>query len=624
MKRPLRSLLCFSGLFALIGCGDDANYVGVFSAPSVVAVATPGNEGLFSEPVGFVANRHGGQISLLALKQGRFLTDDPASSFIRGNPLATGRSRITTSLATRIDNETLTVYAGDQRFQTLMEVPYIVGRDESGFHNEPIEQELTVSEVTFVDADRSGDSAELADLEVKAGFTSTESWTIEFGSGKWWVTGSRSGRLESPAVSGEPYAAEQRVVSFTINGSGTEGDRFEFSTDSGLVEYEVGGTPIEVAMAPAQDILAAIVQPNSADNPSLIWWDPASKEQQTIDLPADSAPSRMGWSEDGQTLYVADRSRSAVWSVQKGNTTATEHVLPWPILDVAALDAGTTPQLFIVPTTGRSVWRYNLATETLTDSNLETTEVDGLPMQSNVRGITAIPLAFPFPEVNNDGGRGSGRAVAVSLYSGVVQFVDEQTGCLVQDESGPRTSANSEFGGTFDYGTNFETVWGPFLQVNGLGSRHVSVNQCAGVALSEFWTVTFDENQQGWEVEGSISGVLPDLAYEDTRYVSPNGAISFVVRSGASISRDGYTFRFTVDHGALQANGDNNRDGQIDEEEVNLVLPTDPVYFQYRVGPRDGGWQTLDERPLLLVASEGANFATRIEPPTGKLEVIWE
>ena len=81
-------------VLGLSACEEDPTYEGAFEIPVAATVLQPEDtDMLFEEPIGFVANANGGRIHMLSLKQGRFLSDDPTSAFLRGNPLATGEAR---------------------------------------------------------------------------------------------------------------------------------------------------------------------------------------------------------------------------------------------------------------------------------------------------------------------------------------------------------------------------------------------------------------------------------------------------------------------------------------------------------------------------------------------------
>jgi hypothetical protein len=147
------------------------------------------------------------------------------------------------------------------------------------------------------------------------------------------------------------------------------------------------------------------------------------------------------------------------------------------------------------------------------------------------------------------------------------------------------------------------------------------VNACAGVAASEQWSVTFDAGLQGWRVEGILAGEQSNIAWEDQRYTSDLGEVSFLIRAGSTPSQDGWQILFDVIDGALAATGDNDLNG---DRDIVLDMPSDPVAFTYRVGESGGGWDVVDERPFVLVLSQSKDIAARVEPPTGLIEVDWE
>lgn len=603
-------------LLALAGCDDDDTGDGAFDMPVAAAVVQPEVGGPFNEPIGYVANGHGGTIGMLALKQGRYLVDDPQASFLRSGPLPTGGARLLESIATWAPDEArIDVFVGDRAFARLLRVPHVIAVEDG----EPIEVEATATDPVFLDVDGSGDSATLADLEVTTGYTATEDWSIAFDGERWWVEGTRSGKQERTAVTGEPYVGDDGNLAFTIEGTATVGDRFELSTDSGLVEYDVGGTPVALAMSPDQSVLAMVVEDDTGAT-RLRFFDPATDTVSDAALPDDASPTRLAWAPDGSALFVADGAMPAAWEVL-ADGQVIEHLLPWPIFDLAPLLSDTERLLYVAPTSGQEVWVVDLDTDTFVDVNAWVEGEQGLDFRVPVSGLEAIPLEFRQLETDDDGVHLYGRAVAVSLAAGRVLFMAEGTGCLVEDEYGPRTDLPSSYS-EVDYETNFESIDnGAYLEQNATSSRHVMVNPCAGIARGETWTLTFDRNLQGWRVEGSLSGEQADVAYEDRRYVSDDGAISFTVRSGSAPSEDGWRIQFIVLEGALSADGDNDRDGARD---VAFDLPGDPAYFHYEVGVRDAGWYAVDDRPMLLVPAQASDSVSRIEPLTGEVEIGWQ
>lgn len=69
------------------------------------------------------------------------------------------------------------------------------------------------------------------------------------------------------------------------------------------------------------------------------------------------------------------------------------------------------------------------------------------------------------------------------------------------------------------------------------------------VAREEEWTVTYDQSEREWVVEGERSDKQHARAYLDRSYVSDDGAIQFTIRSGALAPSDGDEFTFETDAG---------------------------------------------------------------------------
>jgi hypothetical protein len=601
------------------GCRDDPAYEGAFDVPSGAAILDPTQGGPFEEPIGVVASRVGGAIRMMALKQGRYVMTSGTVSFGRGNPLPTGLDRQIESVATYAVGEgRVDVFAADAHFGQVLRIPWIVDVAEDG---EPVEAVASVqTEPAFVDADGSGDSPSLTNLIVTSGYTTSENWSVEFDGERWWVVGSRSGTQAETAVANEPYVAERRALSFTITGSATAGDRFEFTTSNGIEEIEVPGAPMALAMAADQSTMAVILHLPARETNVVRWLDPATGAllDGEVVLSADSRPVRLDFDEQ-DNLLIADAGRAAVWEVAKGEVDAIEYVMPTPMADVTALGDG----VYGMSVEGREIWLFDRASGQLVDLNPSAQGIQPRTFRSPVSGIDAMTTPFPFQERDDDDVRRFGRALGVTMYSGEVAFMEEGSGCLLTDEIGPRTSATSSGGSVVDYERiNFSSVdLAAFLQINASNDGHVTVNTCGGIAQSEQWSLTYDRLVQAWRVKGSVSDEQERLAYEDERYVSDDGAVSFVIRAGGVPSEDGWIMRFSTLDGLLRANGDLNGDGSIDSQ---ISLPADPVAFHYRVGGEEGGWQTVDDRPFVLVAAAGSDRAARVNPALGRVEVSWQ
>ena len=200
-------------------------------------------------------------------------------------------------------------------------------------------------------------------------------------------------------------------------------------------------------------------------------------------------------------------------------------------------------------------------------------------------------------------------------------FLGEDTGCLIRDGLGPRTSASTTLTAGLDYSfAPGDIDGGPELQPNSTNTRSVVVNRCGGIAINETWNLRYDANQTGWIVEGTVSGVQDSLAYEDRRYVSDNGAVSFVIQSGIRPSEDGWQFQFGVNSGLLGVTGDSTGDGTRD---VSFSLPGDPMAYREVKTLTDNLWQPVVDQPYVLVPVSGSDLVAKIDPLTGFVEVAF-
>jgi len=632
-------------LLLLSGCMEFELPAGNFEVPRAVAVLQPEVGGPFEEPIGFVANEIGGQIVPLALKQGRPLTDDPTASFLPANQLPTGDRRLLSSVAVYAPaRDRVTLFAGDRAFAQLLRIPYIVpceGADSIVGYCEP-----GLGEVTAPGGVRASG---------KLGWTTRETWTFTPGAtGTWTAEGSRSGRQPDLVRRAElPWSALDRRLQIEAIPARLVGEPFTVETRSPLVEYDLGGIPLALEMAPDQSALAVVIRDPDTDEAGLYWVDPVALADGDppgavspveVTLPDGAEPHRLSVSEGGG-LLVADAARSAFYEVSWGADDAVEHVMPWPTLDVAGLVVGESNVRFVVPLEGSSLWRYDADAGELLDVNAAQPGVQGIAFDATVQGIEAMPLPYRTPQLDVDQERVVTRAVAVSLQDGRTVFAHEDTGCLVQNRDGPQTAiASSPGSAATDIDTNGIEDEISFLArfavpLDGDGNR-VIVNRCAGIALSETWAVTYDEIRGTWEVEGSLSGVQANRVVEGERYVSDEGAMSFLLEGGATPSRDGWQFTFTVASGVATATGDS--DGDVTRD-VDLSVSGDPAFFYYRVGKvgpvtarefdemmdadnPDLGFNSAI-RPFVLVPGGATNRVGRVDPSDDLAPIIeasWE
>ncbi|MBN1336158.1 MAG: hypothetical protein JXB39_09370 [Deltaproteobacteria bacterium] len=599
------------------GCSDDATTDPAFDGPTYAAVLHPDEGGPFEEPVGFVASSRSGRIAALDLKHGRFLAVAPAASFLRSPWIALGRDRVLTEIAVYApSNDVVTLFAGDAAYPGLLEVPWIVGAGPDTVQPE-------ASDVTFDDADGNGDEATLEGLVLRAGSTTTEDWILTCKEDGWEVWGSRSGRQPKNAETGAHYLSGWRELEFTITGTASPGDRITLGTDTGVVEHDVGGVVEAMALAPDRSVLVLSVWDGSAG--SLVAWDPAGGVRLgEVRLPEGAHPWRMDWDDVGERVFVADASLPLAWEVAVDGPdpsawTVTGREMPAPVVDLAWIAGDFGERLAVAPEGLNRVDLLQLDTDEWVDANPITPEVEGVDLSTPVTGMASAPLPVPLLEETEWGAHQVREVVAVSLLSGRMVLVQATDGCLAQDEVGPHNvdaNSSSDFCSFDDQGSYSD----PYLWEDETTGWQMVANACAGVAQTETWTLTYDEVDQAWRVEGSRSGVQQGMAHNDERYVSDGGEVSFTIMSGVYPATDGDAWTCSVEDGVLGFSGDLDRD---DDDEYTFAMPGRPAVFWYDTGPTGGGWDPLDRRSFMLWPITGSDLVGRVRLSSGQVEVVW-
>jgi hypothetical protein len=427
----------------------------------------------------------------------------------------------------------------------------------------------------------------------------------------WRAEGSRSGPQRRPSLPGASWISDDLSVMITLVGKPTEGDEAIVRIEDGSTELDLPGSPEALSLSPNGQRLALTL--GEDDGGSLWWVDPLTGALNSqIPLPPGARPLRMAWSADSASLFVADAGRGSVWEVDAAGAL-TEHDLPWPVFDVAALDNEGGRRLFIARADASEVWVYSLASASLIDTNAATPGPDGMSFLAPVRGLEAIHEPYRWP--TNAAGPQRGRTVAVTLQDGQLVWMSEERGCLVTDSLGPRTARTSQVNLDGDWRPGWDVSSStPGLTATEDARHHVIVNPCAGIARAETWRLAYDATQQAWEVTAAISGEQQALLFEDTRYLSDRGEVSMVMRSGTLPSEDGMAATFEVIDGVLTTDGSNQ--GTSRSNQLTFDMPGDPTVFY---AP---GW--TDRQPYVLVPVQSSDIVVRVQPSTGVIDAVWD
>jgi hypothetical protein len=640
-----RQPLILAIAMGLAGCDNTFVRTPSFDGPSASTVLDSREMGPFEEPVGFVANSRNGRIVPIDLKHATLLSDQVAAPFLRPRWTATGTGRLLGQLAVWAPtDEQVTLFVADNANNVLVEAPYITGMDPN-----PLVADPSVSASTFDDKDDSGDDSTLENIVLANGWTTTETWTLEYDGSEWTVIGSASGLQTKRAQFNDRFKSDNHEVAFKITGKATRGDTLTFDTDTGIIEHDLGGNILALKRVPEQPLLvASVFDPLTETNDIVVWDLDLRIERGRFTLPEGSQGWRFSFGESEAELYIADARNPRVFEVLfdiEDPAVSVWQEIPTsaPVSDVAwisdsltdgelALDALDTGGVFDDPSIDRDyehlfvalagasrVDVYDLRTGSWINVNPLDGVVGGLDLTSPVVGIAPSRERVYLPERNDLERRIESKVVAVTTYNGSLLLLEGATGCVATSYEGPHVPITQ----------GYETVQfndtgrpsNPSLLVDDATARRVQTSHCGGVLRTERWSLTFDEIQGNWEVDGSLSGVQNGRAEEDVRYVSDNGSISFTVVAGSEASSDGDNFDFYTDEGILRIDR-MLRQGASQADA--LELPAAPTLFEYRMGNSDGGWDSKRERTMVLLPVVNSDVVLRVRVKQWDVEVVWD
>ncbi|MCB9744937.1 MAG: hypothetical protein H6741_29145 [Alphaproteobacteria bacterium] len=597
----------------LLACSNNYAIDGSFNGPDGVAILHPGDGGPFYEPVALVANSRSGRIVPLDLKHGQVLADDPAAPFLRASPLATGADRILGEMVVWApDVETVTAYVADARTRSLLEVPWIIGVDANGA---PIELEASLGEEgpQFIDADGSGDSVEVLDLTLRPRGATSEFWTFTFDGAAFQVEGSRSGRQSRELLLHQPWVSDDGGLNVLLSGTATQGDQVVVEVDRGIREFGLGGWIEGLKALPQAGVILASVYDPDLESGKVVVFDPAEGVVRgELPLDVSAHPGRMASDLSEDVIYITDLDASVAYEVLLDAADPLASAvraleMPAPLVDLAWQGDADYEHLFVAPAGENGYRLYDLAGDAWVDLNPFTPEVDGMDLRAPVTGMATGLDPVQLPELGDQGQRGYQRVVAVATFEGALFVVEGGTGCLARDELGPYATADSD-SPFVDEGT----ASNPSMWEDNVWGRGVQVNGCGGLARDDLWSATFDEAKGSWLVESNLDGIQETRAYEDERYISDEGQVSFVIRAGSAPSTEGDQFRFRVYDGVAKVSGDLSGDNVIGSGEVAYSLPTRPVPYSYLAGPTGGGWDPVNRKVGVVLPLQNSDLVLRV------------
>ena len=166
----------------------------------------------------------------------------------------------------------------------------------------------------------------------------------------------------------------------------------------------------------------------------------------------------------------------------------------------------------------------------------------------------------------------------MTTFDGAVRLLEGATGCQAITTDGPKAPATGVAGRIDDNGPSSN----PVMLTDEATGRQIVADPCGGVIRTETWTVTFDGVAGNWEVEGSASGIQEARAWQDERYVTDQGELSFLILASTAPATDGDSFSFTMEEGTLRLDEVLDRGGTTSP----LELTAAPLAFMMEAGPQ--------------------------------------
>ncbi len=601
----------------LQGCSQNLPYNSMFDAPSASTVLPAGNNP-FEQPLGFIANRRSGVVVPLDLQHNTPLSDQIAAPFLRPRGVAFGRNREIADI--HVDtpaDDRLTVFAIDQRTETLLYAPYIIGMSP-----EPQIVTPTYSDLLFTAGDTSTSNPTLTIEGLMPGATTTEMWTVTWSDGDqgWLVTGSQSGRQENILLANEVYVSDGEEIELSIDIDGSTGDTFTFTTDNHVIAVELGGMPVALEVWDEAHLLITVW--DKENNQS--WLTVYNKRQQ-VEVGRWLAPSdsQLGFmTRLNDQLWIADQHNDRLFTLSLSvdtadslaNTEYSEIPTLGPITDIATLDTDTYTHLYVASEQRVDIWDVNK--EQWKHINPLQAFRGGVDVNSPVVGISSSQREIDLQTTSAWLAPKQDHVVVATLFNGSTVMLEGETGCIATVPGGSSLSLDGTAYGEIQF-TDTGPTSNPTIFAADDGSM-LSTSNCGGVLLDEDWTVTFDGRTGDWLVDGSRSGEQDNRAKLDSRYISDNGAFSFLIVSGGLPPTDGDTFSFSTLSNILELSLVTNSAGRTEALEV----PASPTTF-VDFADSDNGWDEATPNQYALIPITNTNVVLRLNLETWIVEHVW-
>lgn len=604
-------------LFSLFACSTDLLYNQLFDGPSRAAILERTEETAWDTNIGFIANRRSGKIVPLDLEHNTAFSDQLSAPFLRPRGIATGAGRSLEDLvAFAPSNDRITLYALDTRYQKLIQAPYI-----EGMLPEPQLITPTSSEINFADADGSGDSPSLENLQLLTGATTTESWKITYLREEWLVQGSRSDIQGNKVNSGEEYLSDQEELQFTISGTATEGDYFEFSTETGLIEHDLGGYPLEMLAISDPYLLISVFDSESGASWLSLFHMIQNQEIGRWEAPEGSQLGRMV--EHNGSIFLTDSQNAHIFELSldiEDIENSTVETIPTisSVHDIEILETENYTHLFAAMAEEQRIDVLDLISGEWKQINPYQELRGGPRLYSPVVGLSKTPRAIELQSTTNFDAPEVDHAIIATLFDGSVLMLEGETGCLATIPGGSSIDLEGTSFGLIEF-VDSGALSNPESYMNADGNM-LSTSNCGGVLVDEDWTVRYDGTTGDWLVEGTRSGEQENRALLDKRYRSDNGSFSFLLLSGNYPPTDGDLFAFSTSSNILELNQVLNPSGTSSEV---FEIPASPVVYQ-EFDSGDNGWVEMDGEVHALIPITNSDLVMKLNLETWATETAWK